>query len=199
MTVEQTGYGAGTREYQGFPNALRLMLGVTVNARTSENTKNDLLHEKTKSEDLALLETNLDDISSQVLGFVMERSLELGALDCWFTPIQMKKNRPATMLSVLCSSDKKELISEMLYSETTTLGIRFVKIERNSLPRETVQVATEYGIMDVKVARYGDKIVNVMPEYDHVRKLAIENGVPFRVVHVAALAGYKGISISATS
>ena len=201
MTVEFTGYGAGTREYKDFPNALRLMLGETLDteASASVRAKNDSLHETTKSEDLALLETNLDDISSQVLGFVMERSLELGALDCWFTPIQMKKNRPATMLSVLCSPDKKESITEMLYSETTTLGIRFVNIERNSLPRETVAVVTEFGSVDVKVARYGDKIVNVMPEYDHVRKLALEKDVPFRIVHAAALAGFKGIWVSAAS
>lgn len=199
MTVEFTGYGAGTREYKDFPNALRLMLGETLDAEASASVrvKNDSLHETTKSEDLALLETNLDDISSQVLGFVMERSLELGALDCWFTPIQMKKNRPATMLSVLCSIDKKEPIAEMLYSETTTLGIRFVNIERNSLPRETVVVVTEFGSVDVKVARYGDKIVNVMPEYDHVRALALQKGVAFRVVHAAALAGFKGVSLSA--
>ncbi len=195
MTVELTGYGAGTREYQGFPNALRLMLGETEAAQPA----NEKITDSTLTEHLVLLETNLDDISSQVLGFVMERSLDLGALDCWFTPIQMKKNRPATMLSVLCSIDKKQIIAEMLYSETTTLGIRFVKIERNSLPRETVKVTTEFGNVDVKVARYGDKIVNVMPEYDHVRKLALEKGVSLRVVHAAALASFKGVSISAAS
>ncbi len=195
MTVELTGYGAGTREYQGFPNALRLMLGETEAAQLV----NEKITDSTHTEHLVLLETNLDDISSQVLGFVMERSLDLGALDCWFTPIQMKKNRPATMLSVLCSIDRKQIIAEMLYSETTTLGIRFVNIERNSLPRETAKVTTEFGNVDVKVARYGDKIVNVMPEYDHVRKLALENNVPFRIVHAAALASFKGVSISAAS
>lgn len=195
MVVECTSYGAGTREYKNFPNTLRLMLGESEPARTGtlEVAGDTLL------DNLVLLETNLDDISSQVLGFVMERSLEIGALDCWFTPIQMKKNRPATMLSVLCSADERESILKMLYSETTTLGIRIVNIERNSLPRESVQVTTEYGSIDVKVARYGTKIVNVMPEYEHVRNLAIEKGVPFRVVQAAAVAGFKGISTSAAS
>ena len=203
MVVEHTAYGAGTRaygagtrDYKNFPNALRLMLGESETARLGETLE---VAGGTLIDNLVLLETNLDDISSQVLGFVMERSLELGALDCWFTPIQMKKNRPATMLSILCLSDKKELIAEMVYSETTTLGIRFVNIERNSLPRETVKVTTEFGYIDVKVARYGDKIVNVMPEYEHVRKLALDKGVTFRVVHAAALAGFKGISTCAAS
>ena len=196
MIVEQTVYGAGTREYENFPNALRLMLGESEAVLADENQK---MAGGTLLDNLILLETNLDDISSQILGFVMERSLELGALDCWFTPIQMKKNRPATMLSVLCATGKKEPIAEMLYFETTTLGIRSVNVERNSLPREIVQVATEYGSVDVKVARYGDKIVNVMPEYEHVRRLAVENRVPFRIVHAAAVAGFKGVSISAAS
>ena len=196
MIVEQTAYGAGTREYENFPNALRLMLGESEAVLADENQK---MAGGTLLDNLILLETNLDDISSQILGFVMERSLELGALDCWFTPIQMKKNRPATMLSVLCATGKKEPIAEMLYFETTTLGIRSVNVERNSLPREIVQVATEYGSVDVKVARYGDKIVNVMPEYEHVRRLAVENRVPFRIVHAAAVAGFKGVSISAAS
>lgn len=195
MVVEHTAYGAGTREYAKFPNALRLMLGES----ECERGHAPAMADGTRIDNLVLLETNLDDISSQVLGFVMERSLELGALDCWFTSIQMKKNRPATMLSVLCSTDNKESIAELLYSETTTLGIRFVNIERNSLPRETVRVVTEYGTVDVKVARYGDKIVKVMPEYEHVRRLALEKGVPFRIIHVAAVTGFKGVSISAAS
>ena len=195
MVVERTAYGAGTRQYANFPNALRLMLGESESAGDGSQK----VQGGTLLDNLVLLETNLDDISSQVLGFVMERSLDLGALDCWFTPIQMKKNRPATMVSILCTADKKEPLSGMLYFETTTLGIRSVNIERNSLRRETVQVVTAYGIVDVKIARYGDKIVNIMPEYEHVRDLAIEKRVPFRVVQAAAVAGFKGVSLSAAS
>ncbi len=194
--VEQIGYGAGTREYTEFPNALRMMVGETVSDRAKNRTTDVSTVNITRTDELTLLETNLDDISPQVLGFVMERSLELGALDCWFTPIQMKKNRPATLLSVLCSADKRGSIMEMLYVETTTLGIRSVNVERNSLPRETVKVETEFGTVDVKIARFGEKIINVMPEYDHVRNLAIDNNVPFRVVHAAVLANFKGLSLS---
>ncbi|MEO7673670.1 MAG: nickel pincer cofactor biosynthesis protein LarC, partial [Pyrinomonadaceae bacterium] len=188
MTVEQIAYGAGTREYESFPNVLRLILGETdLGNVTAVPRASDAL-----TDSLVVLETNIDDISPQVLGFVMERALKIGGLDCWFTPIQMKKNRPATMLSVLCSNKTKDWIMEMLYSETTTLGIRSTNIERNSLPRETVVVKTSYGDVSVKVARYGDKIVNVMPEYEHVRKLAVENNVPFRVVHSKVLENFRG-------
>lgn len=199
MVVEQTGYGAGTREYSEFPNVLRLMLGETESLQSKDeravidNGRNILI------DHLVLLETNIDDSSPQILGFVMERSLELGSWDCWFTPIQMKKNRPATKLSVLCSSANRDSIMEMLYSETTTLGIRSVNVERNSLPRETVTVETKFGSVDVKVARFGDKIVNAMPEYEHVRRLAIENNVPFQVVHAAVGANFNGLSLSAGS
>ena len=199
MVVEHVGYGAGTREYEAFPNALRLMLGETELAQAKEERTVVEGAEHTLTDQLVTLETNIDDISPQILGFVMERSLELGALDCWFTPIQMKKNRPATMLSVLCSADIKESIIEMLYVETTTLGIRAVAVERNSLPRETVTVETQFGTVDMKVARFGNKIVNVMPEYESVRQLALESKVPFRVVHDAALSNFKGRALSAGS
>ncbi len=200
MIVQQTGYGAGSREYEAFPNTLRLMLGEMDNADARTSARKIRPNVAPQSvENLILLETNIDDSSPQVLGFVMERSLAIGALDCWFTPIQMKKNRPATLLSILCSAETREAIMELLYSETTTLGIRSVNIERSSLQRETLVVKTEYGMVDIKVARYGDKIVNVMPEYEHVHKLATENNIPFRIVHAAALAAFKGLSLSAGS
>ncbi len=114
MTVEATAYGAGTRKYDGFPNVLRLIVGESV-ADEPRTTNND---------QLTLIETNIDDLSPQILGFVMERAFELGALDCWFTPIQMKKNRPATMISILCETVKKDALTHLLYTETTTIGVR---------------------------------------------------------------------------
>lgn len=164
IKIEKTAYGAGTREYDNFPNVLRLFLGET---EIEQFTKNN--------EQLTLIETNLDDISAQVLGFVMERAFELGALDCWFTPIQMKKNRPATMVSILCDFDKKEVFSELLYTETTTLGIRMSEMRRNCLPREIVKVATEFGEIDVKIARFNDEIVNIKPEYEQLREIALKS------------------------
>lgn len=180
MQIEATGYGAGTRTYDGFPNVLRLMIGETQSTATRDHS--EVKDDGTFSETLSLLETNIDDLSPQVLGYVLERALESGALDAWFTPIQMKKNRPAATVSVLCADDIRPSIIEMLYSETTTLGIRSIGIERNSLPREEVLVETRFGKVSVKTARFRGRIVNIMPEYEHVRRIALETGIPFREV-----------------
>src|SRR6185369_12606521 len=130
MALDKTSYGAGTRTYERFPNVLRLLIGESATS------------EREASEDLILIENNLDDISPQVLGYVMERAFDLGALDCWFTPIQMKKNRPATMISILCSKGTRADLSELLYRETTTLGLRVRSTERECLTRELVPVKT---------------------------------------------------------
>jgi uncharacterized protein (TIGR00299 family) protein len=176
IKVEQTVYGAGTRAYEKFPNSLRILIGETTDEKQS-----------TISEQLILLQTNIDDASPQILGFVMERAFELGANDCWFTPIQMKKNRPATMLSVLCSEEKKHQITELIYRETTSLGVREQPLLRDALTREVVQVNTEYGSIEVKLGILDGKIVNTMPEYDQVQQAARTHSVPFSKVRDAAL------------
>ena len=163
LKTEKTAYGAGNRDYRDFPNVIRLMIGETTDSRL-----------QTQDSRLVLLETNLDDITPQVLGFVMERAFEIGALDCWFTPIQMKKNRPATMISILCSQEKREVLTELLYTETTTLGVRVREIERECLPREMEKIVTEFGEIDVKIARYGEKIINKKPEFEQLKKIALE-------------------------
>ena len=178
ITIQRTGYGAGTREYEHFPNVLRMMIGET---KQAEN----------QADRLVLLETNIDDLAPQGLGYIMDRAFELGALDCWFTPIQMKKNRPAVMLSVLCSVERRGELTWLIYSETTTLGIRVRHVERDCLERELVRVETKYGTFDVKIGRSGGVVVNVMPEYDQVQKVAAEIGVPFRVVRDAAIEAYN--------
>jgi uncharacterized protein (TIGR00299 family) protein len=178
ITLEQTAYGAGTRSYEGFPNVLRLIVG------ESEFTTTERPH----TESLILIETNLDDISPQILGFVMEQAFQIGARDCWFTPIQMKKNRPATMVSVLCTSDRRSAITDLLYRETTTLGLRTRTVERECLPREFVKVQTRYGVVDVKVARYNGSITNAMPEYEQLRQIALEAKVPLQTVHNEVMA-----------
>ena len=173
VKVEYIGYGAGSREYTGFPNVLRLMIG---ESRAGDGA----------SQSLVLIETNLDDISPQVLGYVMGRAFEMNVLDCWFTPIQMKKNRPATRVSILCREKDRESVSDLLYSETTTLGLRIQKIERECISREIVPVSTEYGEISVKIARRDGRVVNAMPEYEDVKRAAIEHQVPFIVVSDAA-------------
>jgi len=195
MIVEEIGYGAGTREYDKFPNALRLIIGETCSFDSVMQEPAD--NRRVMTDNIVLIETNIDDSAPQILGYVMERAMELGALDCWFTPIQMKKNRPATMLSILCPSEKKNLLTNLIFTETTTLGIRVRNTERISLSREIVQIDTAFGKVDVKIGRYGKKIVNVMPEFEQVRKLAMENEIPFRIVRDAVLAKFNGIAFSA--
>lgn len=194
MKIERTAYGAGTRDYKDFPNVLRLMIGETGNySPTYTNShESESENQRAKADDrLLLLETNIDDLAPQILGFVMERAFEIGALDCWFTPIQMKKNRPAAMLSVLCEPEKKAVLTELLYTDTTTLGIRVSEIERNCLPRELVKVETEFGAVDVKVARFGGKIINVKPEYEQLRKIARQAKISLREIEKEVFDKYK--------
>jgi uncharacterized protein (TIGR00299 family) protein len=172
MTVEQTGYGAGTREYDKFPNVLRVFLGETGPSAVGDET-------------LLMIETNIDDVSPQIIGHVMDRAFELGALDCYFTPVQMKKNRPGVLLSILCDTLKKEAVMELLFTETTTLGVRSYEVERRALARKIVSVETRYGPIDVKVAHLNGHVVNEMPEFEQCRLAARKAGVPLKVVEEA--------------
>lgn len=173
MNLQRSGYGAGTRNYEKFPNALRVLIG-------EENV------EENESERLWMLETNIDDMSPQVFGHVMERAFELGALDCYFTPIHMKKNRPGVLLSILCRSNELESLTQMVFAETTTLGLRSYQVERRTLDREIVRVETEYGPIDLKVARLNGHIIKGTPEYDQCRQAAVNANVPLRDVESAA-------------
>jgi uncharacterized protein (TIGR00299 family) protein len=173
MTTESTGYGAGTREYPDFPNVLRVFVGETESSRAID-------------ERLWMIETNLDDASPQIIGHVMDRVLESGALDCFFTPVQMKKNRPGVLLSVLCAQDKKEAVMKLLFTETTTLGVRSYEVSRRALQRSVVQVETQYGPIDVKVAHLDGRVVNEMPEFEQCRDAAAKANVPLKSVEEAA-------------
>jgi uncharacterized protein (TIGR00299 family) protein len=173
MTAASTGYGAGTRQYENFPNVLRVLIGETEPGGATEQR-------------LWMIETNLDDASPQIIGHVMDRVLELGALDCFFTPVQMKKNRPGVLLSILCGPAEKEAVMKLLFTETTTLGIRSHEVTRRALQRSVVQVETQYGPIDVKVAHLDGRVVNEMPEFEQCRQAAAKANVPLKVVEEAA-------------
>ena len=175
MVIGSIGYGAGTREYQDFPNALRVVIG-----ETADRPLEDV-------EQLVMLETNIDDMSPQVFGHVMDRAFELGALDCYFTPVQMKKNRPGTLVSILCKPAEQTVLREMLLMETTTLGVRSYGVERLALQRAIVTVETPYGGIDIKEARMEGRLLRAMPEYEQCRKAAREAGVTLREVEQSAL------------
>ena len=173
MKAEQTGYGAGAREYEKFPNALRMIVGETATTRNPE-------------EQLLMIETNIDDASPQIIGHVMDRAFALGARDCYFTPVHMKKNRPGVLLSVLCDRDLKESVMEMLFNETTTLGVRSYEVARRALERRMVTVQTAYGPIDVKVGNLNGRVVSAMPEFDQCREAASRAGVALKEVEDAA-------------
>ncbi len=189
MIIEKTAYGAGTRDYQDFPNVLRLIVG-----EVSSQRRGDAEFFQTKTKDqLTLIETNIDDLSPEILGFVMERAFELGCLDCWFTPIQMKKNRPATMVSILCENEKADVFKELLFTETSTLGVRVSRIKRECLERESVKIETEFGEISVKIAKSGKKIVNIKPEYDQMREIAVKSKIPLREIERKIIENFKDI------
>jgi uncharacterized protein (TIGR00299 family) protein len=172
MTIAQAGYGAGTRDYDKFPNVLRVLLG-----ESGPTTGTD--------ERLLMIETNIDDVTPQIVGHVMDRVFELGALDCYFTPVQMKKNRPGVLLSILCDAHEKEAVMELLFTETTTLGVRSYEVDRRALERNIVSVETRYGPIDVKVAHLNGRIVNEMPEFEQCRLAARKASVPLKVIEEA--------------
>jgi pyridinium-3,5-bisthiocarboxylic acid mononucleotide nickel chelatase len=176
MTTDVVGYGAGTRQYKDFPNVLRVLLGDVEGASDAR---------------LLMIETNIDDLSPQILGHVMDRAFELGALDCYFTPVQMKKNRPGVLLSVLCEREDKEKLMNLLFTETTTLGVRSYEVERRALDRSVVRVETQYGPIDVKVAHLNGRVVNEMPEFEQCRAAAAKAGVPLKVVEDAVRAAMR--------
>lgn len=196
---EIVAYGAGSRDYDSFPNALRIIIGSTVSQNEANvfDSVSSLADGFVSRENLFILETNIDDTTPQVLGFVMERAFELGALDCWFAPIQMKKNRPAIMLSVLCRAEDRDALTGLVYRETTTLGIRVRPVERECLEREIVAVDTKFGKIDVKLARLNGRVVTVMPEYEQVKRRAVENGASLRDVKGAALDALDQLRLAA--
>jgi pyridinium-3,5-bisthiocarboxylic acid mononucleotide nickel chelatase len=182
FVVERIGYGAGDRELADRPNLLRVLLGeqaATVGV-----------------DSLVLIETNLDDLNPQLYEHVMEQLFAAGARDVFFAPIHMKKNRPAILLSVLADPQRRDELTKILFDETSTLGVRLVPVERLRVERELRQVETRFGTVRVKIGKDPNGSVNVAPEYEDCKRLAIEAGVALKRVYqeatAAALAKEKG-------
>lgn len=178
LEILATGYGAGTKEFEKMPNVLRLILGQSEGHASAEEAHRGHSH----ADSLVVLETNLDDVSPEILGYVMETAFEKGALDCWFSPIQMKKNRPATLLSLLCEPHRKDDFIELLIKETPTLGVRVREVQRICLSREIATIDTRFGQVPVKIAKFGDRVTNAKPEYEAMKAIAQREGVPLRDV-----------------
>ena len=177
LVAARIGYGLGTRENQTRPNVLRAVLCEAAPSETHD----------WESDTVCVLETNLDDISAEILGSFFEKALAAGALDVFHTPIQMKKNRPGVLLTVLCAPTDTDRFTEMLLSETSAFGVRRSVCERRKLRREIVTVKTPFGEVDVKLGRLDGRVLQSAPEFESCRKLAAQANVPLKQVYEAAI------------
>ncbi|MGA2856648.1 MAG: nickel pincer cofactor biosynthesis protein LarC [Candidatus Sulfotelmatobacter sp.] len=180
MKIEKSGFGAGSREFPGLPNVVRLTIGEATSLPVAT----------TAQETVTVLEANLDDLNPQVFGYVMDRLLEEGALDAFGVPVQMKKNRPGTLLTVLCKPEDAGKLTELIFAETTTLGVRRRDQVRHSLARRWENVRTPWGEVRIKIASMNGTITNYAPEYEDCRRIAAEHQVPLRQVMGAAVEAY---------
>ncbi|HEX9123534.1 MAG TPA: nickel pincer cofactor biosynthesis protein LarC [Actinomycetota bacterium] len=178
MRIDSVGYGAGTHRLD-IPNVLRVLVGDAV-----ERLQAGMAPLPT---DEVLLETNLDDVTPEVHGFLLERLLAAGAQDAWLAPIVMKKGRPAVTVSVLCAPGQADAMRAILFEETGTLGVRAAAVSKHALDRQILKVETEYGVVGVKVGMLDGRPVSVSPEYEDCARLAREADVPLRRVYEEAL------------
>ena len=172
MRVRAVGYGAGDRDFPDTPNVVRLVAGDGAGASTTER--------------LVVLECEIDDMNPQIFGVLMDRLYAAGALEVFYQPVQMKKNRPGTLVTVLASPARQEELTSIVFRETTTIGVRHHEVTRERLDREVVVVETPMGPIRFKVARRGGAIVNASAEFDDCVRAAAERGVPVKDVQAAA-------------
>lgn len=180
MKIERSGYGAGSREFPGHPNVARLVIGEAA----------PVIAGKTNAGMISVLEANLDDMNPQVFGYVLDRLLEEGALDVFGMPVQMKKNRPGTLLTVLCKPELASKLAHLIFAETTTLGIRQREEIRQTLARRWENVRTPWGEVRVKIASMNGTVTNYAPEYEDCRRIAAEHHVPLKTVMQEAARAY---------
>lgn len=181
MRVAAVGYGAGASELAEQANVLRLFVGEAAAAREAVAW----------DEEIAVIEANLDDMNPQIYGYFAEKALEAGALDVFSAPVQMKKGRPGTLLTVLCRQEGIEAMIGLLFSETTTIGVRSHTARRRILARESVTVSTSFGAVRMKLARANGRVLNAAPEYEDCRRIAAEKNVPLRQVIAEAFLAYE--------
>ena len=179
MKIEKVGYGAGTRDYPKFPNALRAFIGELEEDADSTPAN------------VTVIEANIDDLNAQVFGHLMEKALAAGALDIFYTPVQMKKNRPGVLLTLLCNPSDRGRMCDIIFRETTTLGVRYRNEQREILRREYRAVETEFGQIRIKISRSRDgRVMNVSPEFEDCRAAAEKHQVGLREAQTAALKAY---------
>ncbi len=182
MRLDRIGYGAGTRDLEQRPNLLRLCLG----EKTSD-TDLKTTHHHTETDSVDIIETNVDDMSPEITGYVTTQLFEHGALDVFLAPVYMKKGRPATQITVLCPTTQRDRLIELLLTETTTFGVRLSSADRIKLRRDFVQVETQWGTIQAKRGYLNGTLIKTVPEYEDCKRLAEQNNIPLRQVYAEAL------------
>jgi hypothetical protein len=188
MSVSAIGYGAGSADLEGQANVLRIMLG--------ESTEKVVAG---FDEEISVIEANLDDMNPQIYGYFLEKALSAGALDVYTTPVQMKKNRPGTLLTLLCKPSDTQTLMSLIFAETTTFGARTYSAQRRTLPRESVSVHTKFGDVRIKLSRVNGSIRHIVPEYEDCRKLATEKNIPLHQVIDEAVRAFESSGSSSSS
>ncbi len=178
LKIESVGWGMGDARFPDRPNMLRLVMGVRASASPS----------------CEVVETNVDDMSPEVAGYLLERLFDAGALDAWFVPVQMKKNRPGVTVSALVESNRRRTIEDVLLTESSAIGVRHYAVDRTTLEREQVWTETPWGPVPLKAASREGQIVNIAPEYEACAEIARATGVPLKTIFQYAIAGYYDLN-----
>ncbi len=188
LTISATGYGAGARDFPGHANVVRVTVGEVAGSETQPGRGRPGY--TGEMETVTVLEANLDDLNPQVFGYVMERALAEGALEVFGTPVQMKKNRPGMLLTLLARPADSDRLAKLIFAETTTLGVRVREDQRRVLSRRSVTVETRWGGIRMKLGSLNGSVSNFAPEYEDCRRLAVEHGIPLKTVMQEAVRLY---------
>jgi uncharacterized protein (TIGR00299 family) protein len=203
MSVERVGYGAGERDDPQTPNVLRVLIGRAIDARQRSGAAGaDAAQpvdagqplkgaDGTEADRVSVIECEIDDMNPQIYGAVMDRLFAAGALEVFYTPVQMKKNRPGTLLTVVARPVLRAAMVDVIFRETTTIGLRYYDVDRECLERQTITVDTPLGPVRFKVAKRGGRVVNAAPEFEDCAKLAVASGVPIKEVQAIATKAYQ--------
>jgi pyridinium-3,5-bisthiocarboxylic acid mononucleotide nickel chelatase len=178
MTVEHVGYGAGDNDFASTPNVLRVLVG-----RAAAGAQ-------AGAERVVVIECEIDDMNPQIFGIAMEKLYAAGALEVFYVPVQMKKNRPGTLLTVVCRTSDRAAMADVIFRETTTIGLRHCEMDRECLQREHVTVETAIGPIRIKVASRNGLVLNAAPEFDDCAKLAAARNLSVKDVQAIAIQAY---------
>jgi len=176
MSIERVGYGAGDRDDPNTPNVLRVLIGRAGDRPAAERA--------------TVIECEIDDMNPQIFGVAMERLYAAGALEVFYVPVQMKKNRPGTLLTVVAPPERRPALADVIFRETTTIGLRYYDVDRECLRREIVDIATPLGAIRFKISWQNGRVANAVPEFDDCARLAVSNNLPVKEVQAIAIRAY---------